>query len=1163
MKRSTVVLGAALICATSIWGWPHLEEHLAKRRIEAQEIEAKAKARAAKVAEEFKTLTQQPFTDNAMARFLPKPYKQPASEWQSNEKAFYEKILSGGKFDVLVVPFQVAGWGLDKSARSIMTAELALGISQSQKVQVPDPFLVAKALGNGRRQLKHEDIYRLADAVGAKRIVRGYAGHDRAGKMTVAILTQDYTGAARNGAVWSSPVVSRKFENIAFGDDFPAIRAYESVLPEILKSLGPGTAPWNFAKAEGRLEMAELPASPFNLIESAGNPAQDAYGFLLYNVLAPGYIEETKGLFAEKAYLALLHLSPASPEYRALLARTYMALGLRLAAMKVVEEPQTPEEKELLAALNGNFPEVHALATAETNPLKRLLQKLDENAIGTNYGLLKVRDSYREATALKLPGSIWPFFVTRAFVESDVWSQYNNASLKSLLDHELPVKGHSLEEMARGSLSLAEPEKVRTAIDLSVFHHGRQFIEANAASLCCEFTSGKPGKLDYLELLQGIGHDNLIRRIWFLYGVQGRAAEALAFANSIEGVYKGYPPYTIERSHAETTMASSGAGSQRDALNKAARENALNAAYWEQGQSLVSSRAITAFSANPDPTLGPHENFYYTDIPYRPYYLTSGGNPLPQTQVENSLASLKNATSQVGTLLGLVYLYRQYYPNETRDIELLATTESRFIGAPQRNNLLGIAARRKEDKKTAEAYFRENIRIAPASWEAYAELAGMLLDSGDPKAAAKVFHSYTGFKKGNGDGPVATANYAYGAAILFDSQGYFDLAKPFYQMAASQGSGASAEIYSAARLKLFAGDIQGAMLGTLQNAQRYQDAYSYRDYLGLLHASGQSKEAWTGFWVLMKEKKAPAIWESAMVGHHKAALSETEVVDWLRQSDMKTEGVSPYAAAIYLTRFATMDRTPSADLSRMVNALDAPGWKFPDAKMAMYGEPRGMRGVVRVKSGHAYFVEGYRAMKLKDFAAAHAVFTEGRVLWGGQDYLPYYAFVAAKVGDTADIEKTLAGVKVTARGFDYYLTQAILAAASKKNDDALRLLERARYHRPGTGGRALPTDQTFGEISALLVETTGSKKIKALALDWAQKGVMAGPWKSAPYAQLVRLTGNPAERQRAIAMLAYLDPKSETLSSLSQAEVDAAVKTYGASNPLLKLVPKVVKKEAI
>ncbi len=320
MKRSTAVLYGVLLFCAGVFGVRHLQSARAEsisNEARVQSEMAAAAARAAASAQAAQRALQAPFEDLAMARFVPRSYPRPASEWQRNEKAFYEKILAGGKVDVLVVPFQVWGWGVDRATRSLMAAELAMGVSQSQKVKIADPYLVAKALGEGQRQFKQEDVYRLADAMGAKRIIWGYAGHDRKGKMAVAVLTQAYTGTARDGAAWTAPVATRKFENIPLSDDVPAVQAYESLLPEILKSVGTDAASPVFTQTESKLEMAALPSSPLNLTASTGNPAQDAYGFLLYSALTPAKIEKTKEIFAEKALLALTRLSPASPEYRA------------------------------------------------------------------------------------------------------------------------------------------------------------------------------------------------------------------------------------------------------------------------------------------------------------------------------------------------------------------------------------------------------------------------------------------------------------------------------------------------------------------------------------------------------------------------------------------------------------------------------------------------------------------------------------------------------------------------------------------------------------------------------------------------------------------------------------------------------------------------------
>ena len=93
-----------------------------------------------------------------MDKEVPYGYPRPASEWLTSEKAFYEKILAAGKFEVMVVPFQVQQWGFDRATRSLMTAMLAAAVAQVQSAKVPDPYLVARALGDGQRQFKPEDI---------------------------------------------------------------------------------------------------------------------------------------------------------------------------------------------------------------------------------------------------------------------------------------------------------------------------------------------------------------------------------------------------------------------------------------------------------------------------------------------------------------------------------------------------------------------------------------------------------------------------------------------------------------------------------------------------------------------------------------------------------------------------------------------------------------------------------------------------------------------------------------------------------------------------------------------------------------------------------------------------------------------------------------------
>lgn len=1180
-KRISIAVLVLLAAAAGVLGYTRYQEAKQvqeRARVEEVTRQSNAAAMAAIALHEKREAERREVADLGIDQAVPGNYKRPVSDWQAGEKAFYEKILLAGKFDVVVFPLQVQQWGFDAATRSLMTAELAAAVAQTGKQKVADPYLVARAVGDGQRQFSVGDFHRIATAVGAKRIVWGYAGHNSQGKMVVTVMVQDWPGPDPARTRWT-PAVKTKFENIAFDDDNPPLAAYQAMLPQIIKGIGYDPAGLAGEKPESRLNLAALPDSPLQLTEPADEPARDAYTFLLFAALTPDYITRTRERFAEKAMLVLSRMSPSSPEYRALLARAYMTLSYRMAALKVLGEPKTEEERGLAAVLNGNLPDVRAFIAKEKHPVKRLLLKLDEINIALHYDVTDSNRLIAELKAMGIPGQIWPFLVARAATEDDAWVQHENAHLKMLLDHELPVKNYSLEDIMRAGASVGEPAKLQATVDLSVFNHGRQFLEAGAAKWCCEFSLSRPGVSDYMDLLQAMGHDNLIRRITFFSSIQGVPQRAVEYSNTLDAVYKGYPYYMVERSKAESRLSRNASGPEKEALLKSAYENAFNAMYWEQGQSHISNYAQHEVNSLGRSDFGLYGNFYYNDIPFRPYYWTWAAGGSPQVIGSNNEAALKNATWEIRTVSQLIGHYR--LRNEEPQVKaLLKSIEGRFIGSPQRNELLASEELRSGNIKAAELHYRNNIRLIPNYQKSYSDLGKIFFESGDVREASRLFLSWPGFRKGASENRIGIANFAYEVGSYFYWSGHFDLAIPFYRIAEAQQTGASSEMTSALRLKLLAGDMGGALLGSYQRARRYNDSYAYRDYLGMLHASGHSKDAWAGFGTLIKEIPKPHVWETALTGHHIAGATEAEVAEWVQQEAMKNTAERTNTAARYLARFVTTDRIPSRDLPALIDSVDAPVWQLegqspwvvrpkedgstglilgPDVRGGHSFLPLGMFANSkkhRVRSPLSYFTEAYRAIKLGDFAAAKKAFDEAAKLYDmtaqSAYMLPYYALAAAKVGDTAAVEATLRRFAQERRRFDYQLARAVLAASAGKTDDAMQAFALARYRRPYTEDRPLLTQYTFGDICELLTRTTGNSKIRGLAVDWARQNQRSEPWQSWSYAIEAALTANATDRKRALAMLYYLDPKSELLSKFRKPEIDEAVGAYAKSNPFLK-----------
>jgi hypothetical protein len=275
-------------------------------------------------AEQRAVKATQLFFDAATYQTIPTGYSRPISRWTVNEKQFYEKILDASNYDVLVAPLQVDGpAAFDRASRSLMTAELAAAIANTHLGTVSDTFLMEKVLGEGQRQFPEEELYRVANFVGAKRIIWGAAGHDQKGKMTVTILSQLRPAGAIVNGKWSTPILRHWIQGIAFDAAHPPIDVFALQMPETLRAIGINPANLSASKVEGRLDIADLPASPMGLLTNGDNPARDAYTFLLFGALTPANMERTKERFAEKAYLAISRLAVDAPDYRALRARLH------------------------------------------------------------------------------------------------------------------------------------------------------------------------------------------------------------------------------------------------------------------------------------------------------------------------------------------------------------------------------------------------------------------------------------------------------------------------------------------------------------------------------------------------------------------------------------------------------------------------------------------------------------------------------------------------------------------------------------------------------------------------------------------------------------------------------------------------------------------------
>lgn len=479
--------------------------------------------------------------------------------------------------------------------------------------------------------------------------------------------------------------------------------------------------------------------------------------------------------------------------------------------------------------------------------------------------------------------------------------------------------------------------------------------------------------------------------------------------------------------------------------------------YWEQGQSVLSATAFNLISSTGRHEYSLGDNYYAADYPFRAYYPNweQGGNT--EYDVLNAEAALKNSTSNLTALTYLDWYFTEISKLTEKHNALFKSVQGRFAGNPAMYQLLAENSLKNGDARSAEKYYRESIKVQPKTWQAYMDLGTLLIGQGQLEKSAKLFMDYPPFRQDSQENPVGISNAAHEAGSKFYWMGEFSLATQLYKIASRKETGSNADITSRIRLSLIDGDYRGALLGSLERANRYNDTYAYRDYLGLLHAIGASMEAWDAFNVLANQTDDPHIWETVLVGHRKEGKAEGEIALWVKREVEHNIGKKSNRAANYLLRAGITDRIPTKELAISLADIALPVWKnnYPNHWVVQPSED-GLEYIVgprvtesnranvlslgvnngpqktRVKSSLAYFAEAYRAIRMGDFSLANRVFQEASEFYDmsknrdKDDFelsylLPYYAFSAAKAGDVSAVEKYMADFSPKEKGFDYLL----------------------------------------------------------------------------------------------------------------------------------------------
>lgn len=894
------------------------------------------------------------------------PLEPVASHWLEAERVAYSTALAKTPAQIIVAPFQVQGLALDRVERALMSIDLTYALAA--QARVPDPTLVARALGEGSRRIAPAAILDLARRLKARKVLVPFVGHDGNHTMTITIQVLDLDTSGPSSRVVKT--IQRDWRAIPFTDDSPPFETFHQMLPKILAELSLPPVQRSAARPV-RIQGRSLSISPHELVAGSQVPASVALSLL--GALASPTAELARQRLYVRALVASLRFDGAGAQALFIQAHALMGLDHRPAALALLRNASSPDGVALRALLNGDLPGARGAVTGVVDPLERLLLQI---------GIEDLRQEYNDAEPTKFTAARalfgshledWVPLLKGRLGDANSWAVDPAPEIKHLLDVAFPLSELELSAIATNEdlLRPTSTASLDVVIDVASARHVRKEVAQLALPSCCNKSPVRGSQWDLLWLLEGRAEARVLRQLQMVSGHQGNTRRALSLLDDYEPFFSGNPGLAAERALAASSLAMNEPDDLRASRIADAQRNGLLVAEMLPGESQAAFRGIGGLGNFNRDAATLYWHVYGYDFPRRSYW-----PPLsvldPRTYEASTRESLLYSTMDLDPIADV--------PQHT-DAEKEALAEdlrTRFIGAPGRTGILALLRPSTAPLLDPIEELRSEISQEPNTWLNYYNLGLMLVRRHDDfAAAAKLFLSYPQFQMPEPPDAVALSDEAYQAGSYLYLHGHTELSEPLYRIAADLNTGSEASITAASRLLQLAGNFDGAMGMTLARAKSYPNAHAYRDYLSYLHATGHNQEVWVIFPQLASEFELPLVWTSALVGHRIQERSDAYVRAWLERPEIRGARLhaKQFAPGFALMWSAT-DRMPAPDLGGFVASLADPSTAETSdlaAFAAAYTEVRHARweqaATAFVKAEHYPYGLAYRAMATAKMAA--------------------------------------------------------------------------------------------------------------------------------------------------------------------------------------------------
>lgn len=1056
---------------------------------------------------------------------LPWPESTPpaTSAWLEREKALFHEVLSAHRYDTIVLPVQADDPSFDRVARSLMTRYLTMRTEERTGASLPDPTLLARALGLRERRLDADDAFRLASKLGAHKLL---ASTVRRSGGTFSVQTKLWI---RDDGGWKEAGAG-KLEKLAYDERLPPSVAFRETVDSLLDQLGIGTTQAPVAVAttpgvESRLQDLRQLATL-----AAGSPAERALRLQILAALHERESVDAEALW-ERSLLALWRGPAESELERVLEARAYLHLHRRPYALERLGTPTSATARALAAALDGNVPELEHAAAAIEDRGQRLVAEIE---LADLYDFYNLRKRLVERRKLVLEPAWTDAAVLGYRLSAPEWFRGDmHESLASEIRKVVPVDfgGRELAGMwLRWLYMLDDPLREHNlALAHAVEGSYAPMWQRKRSEWAARKAADRLAEWDYYDLLFATNRQALLKSVYATLQFQALPARAAAMIERLGPLFTGYPRLMYFEARALERLGRDARPGAQQRLFSRSSALAVSAYRWEGGESHLATAVEHYIYERPyQKYLDEPPRWHRVQVPTERLQferLRFGAREM-EREITAARRRLDYSDHNERPLRDLVrWLRRAGRADEAGSV--VQANQHRFVGSVTRAELLTEARETGRGSVDQLAVYRELLELDPDSWEARSRLARAQMEAGEPALAQQTYLAFPGFASGDSHNIVALANHAFEAAYYLYRRGEAEHARPLFVRATQPSTGSSSEMRSRETLALLQDDLRSALRNAEHQVQRYGDGYAGMRQLLYLSLSGDRGQAAALFPEYANRFGNESVWMAAFIMHRAQGLEGAALESWLAKAaaqDTRRDYLTGALRERHAFMLAYTDRAPSDEALAHV------------------------RRVVQANNRSPFYpqlAEGYAAWRKRDYALAaqklrgphddlHNISINRRQSLS--EWLPQVAFSYARSGQPTEADKLLSEhLANIGADSDYLIARALMEGSAGSHESAAASLRLAFYRLPFTATRSFLAGYTLLEACELLFTETGNDLYRALIEDFARRLQVDLPysWAAAFEAKYAR---DPAARQLALAAASILDPQSQRIAHFPESE---------------------------